>query len=729
MAKFSEDKKKHIMGKSARESPSNEAPNDSKYDDVDIKYKKLKEDDLGNRVVEKVRSDKNLLKEVRSKAPYNRKPIEPRHKPKTKKIRGKKNRQKYFDERRKKIAENEAEYLAKESQHITNIVGQGIRGETSPLYDDIRETIRNEDRALYRQMYSHEKGLKYEKKAKQLKEKTEKKHLEVSSVEEKIKAKKVVRVGLHEEVQEGEEGQKVSKLKHGIYQKEVKLKQGERTVEQKLQYQSIHQPKQLIKRDLEKSEQMEGNEGVQVAHQAETVLKNKIMKPYIRDNYGFDKHHVKAKKLKHKANVASAKAEYNQALSESLLQSNPISRSMQRRNIKKRIYEEKGLYRSPLHRVKDFVVGSVKFIDPLYNVKQAYHVISTAIGAMGLLLKTIITTVVVFMIVIVPVVAIVSVFSIFFDFGENENVEIANMTLFWNEQLTDIRMELIEADQTESYAKSNYDPVDEVRISGSVDINMAQEQQRQVQVIGYITALLQDDLDRRSGETALKAAFDELYQVHQEYADEGWWETELVGYDNEGNAIYEDVWVEYWVLYLSLEQGDIDEYAISQLNQLNEEDRELALLQYEQYQEGLGYGQIGRNPLEETSDWRGLVSSLYGYRIMDNSKELHRGLDIAIPENTPLYAIADGTVIAVGSGSSTGNYVYYKIEVGREKYTVKYMHLNSSSVREGDVILKGQQIALSGNTGRSTGPHLHLEIEHNGKQCNPLFLIEYPVSD
>jgi hypothetical protein len=716
------------------------AESSSKFDD-EIKYKKLKEDDLGNRLVEKVRSDKAFLKEVRSNSPYRR-TIEPKHIPNAKKVRGKVNRQKAFDERKQRLKEHEAVFLEKESHHIKETLKQGIRGESSPLYEDIKKNVLKEDKPLHKQLYSHEKGRQYADKAKQLKSKSEFSAKKADVTHGKIKSKKVIRVGEHEEtVVDKQTGQTYSKLKHGIYMQDVKMRQGERTLNQKLNYQTLHQSKEVLKKDLEEAEQLEGNEGVQVAHRAETVLKDKIVKPYLRDNFGYDRHHVQERKLRHKAKVANAKESVNKEMSESLLESNPLSRAIQKRNVKKRIYQERGLYKSPWQKTKDVIGGMYRFADPFYKVKQTWHAISTAFSAMGFVIQSVLNSAMFIIVILIPIIAFVSIFSIFFGFGESPDVEIASMSRYWNEQLTDIRMEIIEADEAEHYSKSHYRPVDEVRIAGSVDINVVYEKARQVQVIGFVSALLQDNLSKSTGEDVLQVAFDELYKINQEHVDEGWWEEQIVGYepyypvlDSEGNIshyeggepIYEDVWVEYWVLYLSLEQGDINEYALNEFDQLDEEAKELALLQYEQYQEGLGYGQIGRNPFDETFDWRNNVSSLYGYRIMDNRKELHNGLDVAVPTGTPLYAIADGKVTAVGSGSTEGNYVYYEIDSAGTKYTVKYLHLDSVNVRRGDTIVEGQLLALSGNTGRSTGAHLHLQIEQGGKKTNPLFLVGFP---
>lgn len=96
----------------------------------------------------------------------------------------------------------------------------------------------------------------------------------------------------------------------------------------------------------------------------------------------------------------------------------------------------------------------------------------------------------------------------------------------------------------------------------------------------------------------------------------------------------------------------------------------------------------------------------------------HRGVDFAVPIGTPVLSVGDGEVIRVNkNGGSGGNYV--AIRHGRQ-YMTRYMHLSRVLVTQGQKIKRGQRIALSGNTGRSTGPHLHYEIWNNNLAVNPL---------
>lgn len=96
----------------------------------------------------------------------------------------------------------------------------------------------------------------------------------------------------------------------------------------------------------------------------------------------------------------------------------------------------------------------------------------------------------------------------------------------------------------------------------------------------------------------------------------------------------------------------------------------------------------------------------------------HKGVDFSMPTGTPVIAPADGVVIKV-SYQAGGAGRYIMLRHGREYQTV-YMHLSKPLVKQGQSVKKGQRIALSGNTGRSTGPHLHYEFHVNGVAVNPM---------
>ncbi|WP_024327327.1 peptidoglycan DD-metalloendopeptidase family protein [Thioalkalivibrio sp. AKL19] len=103
----------------------------------------------------------------------------------------------------------------------------------------------------------------------------------------------------------------------------------------------------------------------------------------------------------------------------------------------------------------------------------------------------------------------------------------------------------------------------------------------------------------------------------------------------------------------------------------------------------------------------------------------HHGTDFAMPVGTPILAPADGRVTRVENHPYAGRFIV--IEHG-QGYSTRYLHLDRQLVRPGQTVERGDRIALSGNTGRSTGPHLHYEIHVNSRPQNPM-RVELPESD
>lgn len=115
----------------------------------------------------------------------------------------------------------------------------------------------------------------------------------------------------------------------------------------------------------------------------------------------------------------------------------------------------------------------------------------------------------------------------------------------------------------------------------------------------------------------------------------------------------------------------------------------------------------------------GRLSSTFGRRKAPTkgASTYHKGVDWAVARGTAIYASSGGVVTKAGWGSGYGYVVYIKHPGGAE---TRYAHLNKVLVSAGQSVKQGQKIALSGNTGRSTGPHLHFELYMNGSAVNPL---------
>ncbi|MBA65862.1 MAG: peptidase M23 [Candidatus Marinimicrobia bacterium] len=115
----------------------------------------------------------------------------------------------------------------------------------------------------------------------------------------------------------------------------------------------------------------------------------------------------------------------------------------------------------------------------------------------------------------------------------------------------------------------------------------------------------------------------------------------------------------------------------------------------------------------------GFLNSSYGYRKdpIDNVMRFHQGQDITVKSGTPIYAPADGIVKRAYYAGGFGNHI--KLDHGNG-YSTLFAHLSKIKVKHGQKVKRGDVIGHTGNTGRSTAPHLHYEIHYYGESKNPL---------
>ena len=125
---------------------------------------------------------------------------------------------------------------------------------------------------------------------------------------------------------------------------------------------------------------------------------------------------------------------------------------------------------------------------------------------------------------------------------------------------------------------------------------------------------------------------------------------------------------------------------------------------------------VNTSPLGEPVGGSYRLSSSFGMR----SGRMHRGLDMAGPTETAVIAPADGVVSFAGVQNGFGNLIKIRHEFGYETF---YAHLNSIDVTVGQRVTRGERIGGMGNTGRSSGPHLHYEIRLNDESIDPMTYI------
>ncbi len=151
-----------------------------------------------------------------------------------------------------------------------------------------------------------------------------------------------------------------------------------------------------------------------------------------------------------------------------------------------------------------------------------------------------------------------------------------------------------------------------------------------------------------------------------------------------------------------------------------------ARFQEESYQQVLRVLQDDQLAREATPSIRpiqmGYLSSRYGRRIdpFTGRPAFHRGVDFSAPLGTPVHATAEGVVVRASRRGRMGKMV--ELDHGNGLHT-RYGHLNGFTVHKGQRIHRGDLIGYVGNTGRSTGPHVHYEVVENGKTENPFLFI------
>jgi len=141
----------------------------------------------------------------------------------------------------------------------------------------------------------------------------------------------------------------------------------------------------------------------------------------------------------------------------------------------------------------------------------------------------------------------------------------------------------------------------------------------------------------------------------------------------------------------------------------------------------------GKAPSVSAGSWTrpaaGRFTSGFGKRdIGPIGSKNHLGIDIANAIGTPVVSAADGVVSYVGTMNGYGNVVMVTHHIGGQQYTTTYAHLSGFNSSVGQSVSKGQQIARMGNTGNSTGPHLHFEVHvgsWNGSRSNAVNPLNY----
>lgn len=267
------------------------------------------------------------------------------------------------------------------------------------------------------------------------------------------------------------------------------------------------------------------------------------------------------------------------------------------------------------------------------------------------------------------------------------------------DEYLNVERELLEAELEEEYGPEIYEYIYDLASFGfSANSLMA-----------YLSAV-HGSFTFSDIQSELDSIFDEMYHLEITVKLE---DREIREY-NPATHEYETVIVKKKICYVTLEKTELEEVIEARLPS------ELKA-QYEAYWLSSGGQQVYAPVMRE--DWTNRISSNYGERIhpISGERKFHKGVDIAVPQGTKLYSAVKGTVIKSNYSDSAGNQVTVQTESG---WAVTFMHMSSRAVTVGQKVEQGDFLGLSGNTGNSTGPHLHLQVEDaNNNTINPVFII------
>ena len=445
------------------------------------------------------------------------------------------------------------------------------------------------------------------------------------------------------------------------------------------------------------------NSAVEGAHKSEQKAE---------DAYRFVKQHHKSKLQRRREKVAKLeKKQFKKEVNfryQKFLEENPemqektLKKQLQKRMQKQRIKREYAKARragQAAKNTKEAAVKSANFTTTVARKIQelaAKHAAAfVTIGAFGVLLIMIMTS--------------ISSCGAMFSDGMSTTLAGSYMSVPAEMDAADLAFSELEKDlQAEIDAiETDYPDYDEYRY------NLDAIGHDPFALISYLSAV-HTEFTAADVQGEIESLFDEMYELTLNSTTETRTGTRTVTDSDTGEETEEEYEYEVSILEVTLTAKDL---SVVVAGHMNEEQKEI----YALYNETHGLTQQFYTPLDLY--WYNYVSSYYGYRInpVTGQEQLHRGVDIAVPTGTTVYAAMDGTVTTAAYDDYYGNYVVIEDSKG---YCTKYAHMDTLSVSAGQDITHGTVIGTTGNTGSSTGSHLHIECLYNGEYYNPLFYFE-----
>ena len=422
------------------------------------------------------------------------------------------------------------------------------------------------------------------------------------------------------------------------------------------------------------------NVGVQAAHQSEILVERGLRKAY---HFHKTRPYRSAVKLERKSTKFRARATHRNSFAVNQPQQKSLaSRTAQKRRIKRQYSKAT----REAWRTGGRIKNTASFVGKATNVLIRAAVKNPKVlGIIALLCF--------------PILMFMSLFASFSGLASNigqtiivssfiaEDDTIDNASIAYTAWEAELRMRIIDV-------QNEFPGFNEYRFDvGDIGHNP-------IELIAYLTAVYQD-FTYPNIRTALRELFDEQYQLTLTPSMEVRHFLNQYGYF---------IPFEWHVLTVTLASRSITSVVQPRMNETQRQHFDLLM------QTG-GSRQYVGSPFG--FNWLPFVSSLYGYRVhpINGQIEFHLGVDIALPIGTEILAAHDGTVTFAGEMGGYGNLVIIE---GRNGIETRYAHCDILFVSVGQRVSAGDVIAAVGNTGASTGPHLHFEVIRNGRRLNPL---------
>lgn len=441
----------------------------------------------------------------------------------------------------------------------------------------------------------------------------------------------------------------------------------------------------------------EENVGIKAAHRTELAAESGVRMAYHRHKTA---PYRKVAKLQQRSARANANLAYHQTLQDNpQLKKNMLSRMWQKQKLKRQYAKAAREARKAGARAKDAAVTTEKIaVGVVKAVKR--HPVICAVAILILL--------VFFM--------IASIFSSISNIASGglgslaastylaDDQDINQAELNYTEWETDLQMEI---DQVES----TYPGYDEYRY------NIGAIEHDPYVLMGYLTSAYQD-FAYSEVESVLRQLFSQQYALSFTEETETRYRTETVIDPETGEETEVEVPYEWRILNVTLTSVPLENIIVSRMDADQREICEILL-------QTKGNRQYVKNVFG--TNWLPYVTSYYGYRVhpISGEKNYHTGVDIGMVHGTEILAGHDGKVTLSGEAGGYGLCVAIEGETyGGHTLTTKYGHCSELLVSVGQEVKAGDVIAKVGNTGNSTGPHLHLEVLVDGQYLNPLYFAD-----